>query len=175
MIGIVAVSQNGVIGVGSDIPWKISEDMRSFREETSGNAVLMGRKTWESIPEKFRPLPGRENFVATQGHIRRYHSGKNGVTFEHHCDTIQELVDGWDNRRSKLYCMGGAEIYRQCLPYIEKWLVTKVDVIIEDENAVFMPPGWLEGMEPQLPRRLIPFRKDQHPSAVIQWFTPEGE
>ena len=63
---IVAVSENNVIGKNGDIPWDIPEDMKHFREKTTGHSVIMGRKTYESLPENYRPLPNRRNIVLTR-------------------------------------------------------------------------------------------------------------
>jgi len=63
---IAAVAKNGVIGKDNRLPWHLPADLRHFKALTSGHAVIMGRKTWESLPEKFRPLPGRQNIVVTR-------------------------------------------------------------------------------------------------------------
>jgi len=63
---IAAVASNGVIGVRNRLPWHLPADLRHFKALTTGRTVIMGRKTWESLPDKFRPLPGRQNIVATR-------------------------------------------------------------------------------------------------------------
>ena len=63
---IAAVAKNGVIGKDNRLPWHLPADLRHFKALTTGHAVIMGRKTWESLPEKFRPLPGRQNIVVTR-------------------------------------------------------------------------------------------------------------
>ena len=63
---VAAVARNGVIGRGGTIPWRLPEDMAHFRELTMGHPVIMGRRTWESLPDRFRPLPGRRNVVVTR-------------------------------------------------------------------------------------------------------------
>jgi dihydrofolate reductase len=65
---VAAVARNGCIGKGGSLPWRIPEDMKRYREITMGKVVVMGRKTWESIPAKHRPLPGRTNVVVTRQH-----------------------------------------------------------------------------------------------------------
>jgi len=66
LILIAAVAANGVIGKDNQLLWHLPEDMKHFKSLTQGRAVIMGRKTWESLPEKFRPLPGRHNIVITR-------------------------------------------------------------------------------------------------------------
>lgn len=151
MIGIVATDCKGVIGIGNKLPWKIPADMKQFREQTTGHAVLMGRKTWESIPAKFRPLPGRENYVFSEGKVWQYTAEGRTLMWE----TIKDMVDGWDSRLSRVYCIGGAQTYAACMPYIDHWIVTSVDTMVEGEDLVKMPEGWLDGYAPQCPHRLI--------------------
>ena len=63
---IAALARNGVIGNNNALPWHLPEDLKHFKELTTGHAVIMGRKTWESLPARFRPLPGRQNIVVTR-------------------------------------------------------------------------------------------------------------
>ena len=63
---IAAVARNGIIGKDNALPWHLPADLRHFKALTTGHTVIMGRKTWESLPEKFRPLPGRRNIVVTR-------------------------------------------------------------------------------------------------------------
>ena len=66
LVLIAAVARNGVIGAGNRLLWQLPEDMRFFKQATLGHAVIMGRKTWDSLPSRFRPLPGRRNLVVTR-------------------------------------------------------------------------------------------------------------
>ena len=83
---VAAVAKNGAIGRENRLLWRLPEDMQRFKALTMGGAVLMGRKTWESLPEKFRPLPGRHNIVVS----RNVDYGAAGATVAH---TLEEGID----------------------------------------------------------------------------------
>ena len=102
MIGLIwAQARGGVIGDGGGIPWHIPEDMKFFRETTAGATVVMGRKTWDSLPSRFRPLPGRTNIVVTRDRAWQP-DGAPGVLVQHDLT----LPDG------DVWVIGGGEIYR---------------------------------------------------------------
>jgi dihydrofolate reductase len=129
MIGIVAVAANGVIGRGGKIPWHLPEDLQHFRETTMGHAVLMGRKTWESIPWKYRPLPGRLNLIITrQGDyvipgppelVKTVRSLKEAQGLAHTAPLASLGT-------TRLYVMGGGEVYRRCWGLVDEWIVSQV-------------------------------------------------
>lgn len=117
---IVAVAKNRVIGRDNQLIWNIPEDMAHFRELTAGHTVLMGRKTWESLPPRFRPLPGRRNIVisrqpdyAAPG-AKLANSLENGLALA----TADETV----------FIIGGADIYRQALPLADRLEITEVEL-----------------------------------------------
>lgn len=122
---IVAMSNNYAIGNNNKLLWHIPEDLRRFKELTSGHSVLMGRKTWESLPEKYRPLPNRENFVlsSNQNFI------VNGAETIHSLDSIP--------LREKLFVIGGSEIYRQTIQYADIIHLTQVHINVEEADAFF--------------------------------------
>lgn len=122
---IVAMSNNYAIGNNNKLLWHIPEDLRRFKELTSGHSVLMGRKTWESLPEKYRPLPNRENFVlsSNQNFI------VNGAETIHSLDLIP--------LREKLFVIGGSEIYRQTIQYADIIHLTQVHINVEEADAFF--------------------------------------
>lgn len=122
---IVAMSNNYAIGNNNKLLWHIPEDLRRFKELTSGHSVLMGRKTWESLPEKYRPLPNRENFVlsSNQNFI------VNGAETIHSLDLIP--------LREKLFVIGGSEIYRQTIQYADIIHLTQVHVNVEEADTFF--------------------------------------
>lgn len=122
---IVAMSNNYAIGNNNKLLWHIPEDLRRFKELTSGHSVLMGRKTWESLPEKYRPLPNRENFVlsSNQNFI------VNGAETLHSLDLIP--------LREKLFVIGGSEIYRQTIQYADIIHLTQVHINVEEADAFF--------------------------------------
>ena len=137
IIGIVAVDQNGAIGKGGTLPWHYSADMRFFKETTTGNAVVMGHNTWRSLK---KALPNRLNIVLSrQSEIEPQDSVLVLRDVEAVLSTAKDL-------KSDLYVIGGEQVYRSLLPYINKWIVTEVPLTIEDADA-FVPPNYLEGFK----------------------------
>lgn len=131
MIGVVAVDDCFGIGMkDGKIPWRIKEDMAHFKELTTGHTVVMGRKTWESIPAKFRPLPKRDNYILTR---------QEDYVFTHAPDTPDPITHVYHNKESlyedvhsdhgvgKVFVIGGAEIYELFGCDINEWYVTHVD------------------------------------------------
>jgi dihydrofolate reductase len=118
---IVAMAENRVIGNAGMIPWHLPEDFKFFKATTMGHAILMGRKTYESIG---KPLPGRENIV-----LSRTMPETPGVTVIRSPEELKEPTDGRD-----LFVIGGEEIYRLLLPRIQELYVTKVPRSIEGDT-----------------------------------------
>src|SRR5262245_23206269 len=104
---VAAVARNGCIGKDGDLPWRIPEDMRRYRAITMGKVVVMGRKTWESIPAKFRPLPGRTNVVVTR---QADYPLPDGV--ERHASLTAALAA---HAEDEVVVNGGADIYAQAM------------------------------------------------------------
>ena len=138
---IYARAANGVIGMNNQMPWHLPEDLAHFKRTTLGCPVLMGRKTWESIPAKFRPLPGRANLVITRqpdwqaegAHV--VHSLEEGLTL-----ALAHCPEGKD-----LWVMGGAEIYAQAASIAEEAVVTEIEADYEgDAFAPQLGAGWQE-------------------------------
>ncbi|HEX7307231.1 dihydrofolate reductase [Lentzea sp.] len=114
MIGLVwAQAANGVIGRDNAIPWHVPEDMRHFREITAGAAVLMGRRTWESLPPRFRPLPGRRNLVLSRT------PQEGAETFDSLDVALQEVT-------GDLWVIGGSAVYAATLPFADRVEVTEI-------------------------------------------------
>ena len=113
---IAAVARNGVIGAANALPWRLPEDLKRFRALTTGHAVIMGRKTWESLP---RPLPGRQNIVIT----RQPAFAPAGA------DVACSLPAALDAVRmpAPAFCIGGGEIYAMALPHADTLHVTEID------------------------------------------------
>lgn len=137
-IGLVyARARNGVIGRDNALPWHLPEDLAHFKRVTLGCPVLMGRKTWESIPARFRPLPGRRNLVITrQGDWHAQGAERAGSVAE-----ALALCAG----DSRVWVTGGAEIYRAALPQAHVAEVTEIDA--DFEGTAFAPvlgPQWRE-------------------------------
>ncbi|MEZ4641527.1 MAG: dihydrofolate reductase [Chloroflexota bacterium] len=116
---VVAMDQQGVIGVNGRIPWHLPDDMKWFREVTMGKPVIMGRKTYESIPARFRPLPGRHNIVIT----RQPDYDAPGATVVH---TIQEALAAAGDVQ-EIVIGGGGVLYEALLPQANRLYLTLVD------------------------------------------------
>lgn len=123
---IVAYDESRVIGVKGGLPWRIPEDMKHFSSLTSGHGVLMGRKTYESLPEKFRPLPNRKNIVITR------HSGPSPFpasveTWDSPVSCIQAYREGKRELPGGiLWVIGGEQIYRATQALWDEVFVTEV-------------------------------------------------
>ncbi|WP_149361162.1 dihydrofolate reductase [Lolliginicoccus suaedae] len=134
---IWAQARNGAIGAGGTIPWHIPEDMRHFRELTQGHPVIMGRRTWDSLPERFRPLPGRANIVLTRDPAWSDEGARTASSLE---EATSLYPDAW--------IMGGSQIYAQALEQasvlgVAALHVTEVDLDAEgDAFAPSIGPEW---------------------------------
>ena len=116
---IAAVASNRVIGRGNDLVWRSPEDMARFKAATLGHAVIMGRKTWESLPPKFRPLPGRRNIVVTR---QADYAAQGAEIADSLAAAVALAGDG------EVFVMGGGELYAQALPLAGRLLLTEVDL-----------------------------------------------
>lgn len=132
---IVARARNGAIGRGGEIPWHAPEDLAFFQRETLGGAIIMGRKTWESLPR--RPLPRRLNIVVTS----KPQEPDEGVVFTT-IDAARETARAHGYLRH--YAIGGAGIYRAFLPQADRLLITEVALDVPDADTFFpdIPEGW---------------------------------
>ncbi len=125
-LGLIwAQSTSGVIGRDNDIPWHLPEDMARFKQLTVGHTVVMGRLTWESLPARFRPLPGRRNVVVT----RQADYMADGA------DVVGALEDA---PLDDAWVIGGAQIYTLALPLAARCEVTEIEVDLrrQDDDAV---------------------------------------
>ncbi len=129
---VVAIDRNRLIGDSEKLPWYLPADLKHFRELTTGNVVIMGRKTYDSIPERFRPLPDRQNVVL---------SNQQGLQLEG-VDVVNSLDEAIDAARDgEIFIIGGAKIYHLALPYTNRMFVTEIDA--EFEGDVYFPdPNW---------------------------------
>ena len=121
---IVAMDEGRVIGKDGALPWHLPEDLAHFKAKTSGHFVLMGRKTWHSLPPKFRPLPGRVNIVMSRNPFAlSLPEGTFGVSsFE---EALQ-VVERSGRPGQILWCIGGAELYASTLPLCDELHLTLV-------------------------------------------------
>lgn len=133
IILIAAVSQNNVIGKKNSLPWYLPEDLKHFKEITTGHAVLMGRKTFESIMTRLKhPLPNRKNVVVTK---KADYTVPDGVKLYHSIDkAIEELTEYTDEN---VYVIGGATIYAQTIDHADQLLITEVHK--KYDGDVFFP------------------------------------
>jgi dihydrofolate reductase len=136
---IWAQARNGVIGVGGGLPWHLPEDLKLFRALTTGSTVVMGRRTWESLPERFRPLPGRTNVVLTSDP----HWSAEGAR---RAGSVAEALGAG----GPLWVIGGGAVYAAFLPHADRLVVTDVDVeVAGDTFAPVVGPEWrLAGRTP---------------------------
>ncbi|MEZ7754842.1 dihydrofolate reductase [Microbacterium paraoxydans] len=131
-VGLIwAEAAGGVIGAEGGMPWYVPEDLAHFKETTQGAPVVMGRKTWDSLPERFRPLPGRDNIVVTRQQDWTAEGARRAAT-------VSEAVRG----QEKVWIIGGAEIFRQVIADADRLEVTELE--LEVDGDTFAPPktGW---------------------------------
>ncbi len=135
---VVAVSRNGVIGRDGGLPWHISSDLKRFKAITLGKPVIMGRKTWESLPRK--PLPGRSNIVVT----RQKGFAVDGAVVVG--DVQAALAAAALEQPSEICVIGGGDIYRQTLPQAGRIYLTEVQMDVEGDThfPVLDPAAWRE-------------------------------
>ncbi len=126
-VGLIwAQSRSGVIGRDGGIPWRLPEDQAHFKRLTLGHTVVMGRLTWESLPKKVRPLPGRRNVVLTR-QADYMAEGADVLT------TLEDALTG-----NETWVIGGEQIYALALPVATRCEVTEVEIELprEDDDAV---------------------------------------
>ncbi len=116
---IAAIDQNRGIGKGNQLPWHLSADLKHFAKTTKGGTVIMGRKTWESLPDNFRPLKGRLNIVVTQN--KDYYLPHGAVL-------ANSLDDALEKSEGETFVIGGATLYREAIlhPSCKKLLLTEL-------------------------------------------------
>ncbi|MFH1872130.1 MAG: dihydrofolate reductase [Pseudomonadota bacterium] len=135
---IAAVARNRVIGIDNRLPWHLPADLRHFKALTSGHAVIMGRKTWESLPEKFRPLPGRRNIVVTRDASYRAEGAVVALSLP---AALAAAGDG------EAFLIGGAELYATALPLADRLQLTEIDASFEGDT-------WFPAIDPGLWREV---------------------
>ena len=134
---IFARAANGVIGKDGGLPWHLPEDLAHFKRTTTGQPVIMGRKTWDSLPPRFRPLPGRTNIVVTRQPDWQAQGAVRAASLEGALQLCPAGADAW--------VIGGAEIYREALPMAHTAVVTEIDADFEgDAHAPQFGPQWRE-------------------------------
>jgi dihydrofolate reductase len=140
---IFAQAANGIIGRDNTLPWHLPEDLAHFRQHTQGCPVIMGRKTWDSLPPRFRPLPGRQNLVLTRDpaqHTRLQAEGAQPFT---------DLTEAWAYceqlrpQPADVWVIGGAQIYALAEPLATRAVVTQLHQAFDgDAYAPVLSQGW---------------------------------
>ncbi len=129
---IWAQARDGLIGASGALPWHLPEDLASFRSLTTGSTVVMGRRTWESLPERFRPLPGRTNVVLTSDPDW---SAEGATRAGSVADVLAE--------HESLWVIGGGAVYAAFLPHADRLVITDVDVLVDGDTwAPAIGPDW---------------------------------
>lgn len=145
MISLVyAQSRNGIIGRDGGLPWHISSDLKRFKELTTGKPVIMGRKTWDSLPRK--PLPGRRNIVITR---QKGFTAEGAVVTQ----TVEQALRAAGDV-PEICVIGGADVYRQFMPLAQRIYLTEVDLEVDgDAKApVLEARHWKSVSEEQHPK-----------------------
>ncbi len=130
MLGMIWAQARGrVIGRDNDLPWRLPEDLAHFRITTAGDAVVMGRRQWESLPEQFRPLPGRRNVVLSRDPGYEAEGAELVTTLDAALALVAE-EDAW--------ICGGGEVYSRAIDHADVLVVTEIDLDVEGDT--FAPP-----------------------------------
>lgn len=124
---VAAVAHGGVIGRDGGLPWRLPEDLARFRELTTGHPVVMGRRTWDSLPERFRPLPGRRNIVVTRNREWRAEGAERAASLE---DALT-LAAGAD----RVFVIGGEQLFAAALPLAHELHLTELELDVEGDTT----------------------------------------
>ena len=128
---VVAHASNRVIGRDGDLPWHLPSDMKFFRGLTTGGTVIMGRRTYESLPERFRPLPGRRNVVLSRGGFEA-----PGAEVFPALDAALATCEG------DVFVIGGGATYAAALPLAERVYATEIDAAVDGDTLFPELTGW---------------------------------
>lgn len=123
---VAAMARNGVIGRDNAMPWRLPEDLQHFKRVTLGAPVVMGRLTWDSLPPRFRPLPGRRNVVVTRNPEWRAEGAEAASSLE---DALRRLAG-----EPVVYVTGGAQLYAQALERADELILTEIDRDFEGDT-----------------------------------------
>ena len=133
MINIIAaIGKNRELGAKNKLLWHIPEDVERFKTLTTDQVVIMGRKTYESIPEKFRPLPHRVNIIVTRD--ENYQINNKNVFVSH---SIEDAITKAKEFNKEIFIIGGAQIYKESLKYADKLYLTLVDKEYPEADVFF--------------------------------------
>lgn len=136
-VGLVwAEAEGGVIGADGGMPWHVPEDLAHFKAVTIGSPVIMGRRTWESFPDRFRPLPGRRNIVVTR-------NGAWGDEGAERAGSLDEAVAvAADASPEWIWVIGGGALFREAIGRADRLEVTELDLAVDGDTYAPERPGW---------------------------------
>jgi dihydrofolate reductase len=136
-VGLVwAQARGGVIGADGGMPWHVPEDLAHFKALTLGCPVIMGRRTWESFPERFRPLPGRRNIVVT----RQDSWAADGAE---RADSLgSALAAASEGSPEQIWVIGGGQLYREAIAGADRLEVTEIDLDVAGDTTAPPTDGW---------------------------------
>ena len=130
---IVAISKNGVIGKNNKLAWNLPDDIFYFSKMTMGHSIIMGRKNWDSIPNKWKPLPNRKNIIIS----RNKNQNINNVDIT---NSIEKAIKiGRENEDEEIFIIGGGEIYKLGFEFVDKLYITEIKKNIEGDTFF---PKW---------------------------------
>lgn len=128
---IAALTKNNVIGLNNTLPWRLPADMKYFAEKTTNKVVIMGRKSWDSLPAKFKPLPNRHNII-----VSRQDFGDLNVEVINNIQEVERIkkLYGSGNEPMEVFVIGGAEIYNQTIDMADRLYLTEIDAEVEGDT-----------------------------------------
>jgi dihydrofolate reductase len=156
---VYAVSRNGVIGKDGGLPWRIPSDLKHFKEVTMGKPIIMGRKTWESLPRK--PLPGRANIVIS----RRPGFVAEGAMVAHDVEAALQVAGA--GGADEICVIGGADVFKALWPSAQRIYLTLV--LAEVDGDTFMPQISPEEWSEVSRMGVVKAEKDSHPFETVSY------
>ncbi|MFT4219163.1 MAG: dihydrofolate reductase [Microbacterium sp.] len=136
-VGLVwAQARGGVIGAGGGMPWHVPEDLAHFKSVTMGAPVVMGRKTWESFPDRFRPLPGRRNIVVTRNGEWSAAGAERAASLD------AALALAAEGHPDTIWVIGGGELFRDAIAAADALEVTELDLDVDGDAFAPSTSGW---------------------------------
>lgn len=131
---IWAEAHGGVIGADGGMPWHVPEDLAHFRDVTMGAPVIMGRRTWESFPDRFRPLPGRRNIVVTRSPEWAAEGADRAGSLAEALALVDGVADAW--------IIGGGQLYAEAMDVVDVLEVTELDLDVDGDTRAPSRDGW---------------------------------
>ena len=161
---IVAACENNVIGKNNDLIWHLPVDMKFFKDKTAGHHVIMGRKNFESIPEKYRPLKNRDNIIIT----RNQNYSADGCTIVHSIEESIEYVKK-NLKTNELFIIGGGEIYKKCLEMnvVDRMYITHIETAFNGDT--FFPEIEEEKWSTEVIMRNFKDDKNPHNFSIVRY------